>query len=407
MGRVRDEELMAKVPITASPHVFYVRPAPGWLDQTFEEVTSIIQHPLQKYKFEPKITLLKSTAKVHRCDWRQGLELLLRLTTAHDVEWLILESKCTKWTEVDAVLSRVPWNDVLPNKTIPVHVSADVSGGFTTASGKLRENLCAIAGVNHVTEGGEIRFKIELRDELLRISASLAGDPLYKRGYKVNFTAPAPLPEHQAAVILRYLLQGKRSEISSLFIPFAGSGTFGFESGILFTDSGPGAFSRKYSCELFPATPAATIGFLKRKVAERLQTGTFPPVLFNDFNSDAVAGLKENIAAFPKPERFNVLEGDLFGLEPSLPQEGMILIPLNPPYGNRLAQDSDVAELYSRLGKWMQKLGKKYSGRILGGCICPDELSWKAFIIEIGAKKHDTHHFTHGGKEMRLVRWEA
>src|SRR4051812_39173076 len=79
-------------PITARPHVFYVRPAPGWLELLHEEITAVAGSPLQKYKYEPKITLLKGTVKVSRCDWRQGLELLCRLTTAHDIEWLLSES---------------------------------------------------------------------------------------------------------------------------------------------------------------------------------------------------------------------------------------------------------------------------------------------------------------------------
>ena len=87
---------MSKAPISARPQVFYIRPAPGWLEMLFEEVNSIVQKPLQKYKYDPKITLLKGTVKLHRCDWRQGLEVMLRLTTAHDVEWMILESKCNQ-----------------------------------------------------------------------------------------------------------------------------------------------------------------------------------------------------------------------------------------------------------------------------------------------------------------------
>jgi len=98
---------MAKVPVTARPHTFYIRPAPGWLYECYKEVAKVAATPFQKYKFEPKVVMLKSTVKVSRCDWRQGLEILLRLTTAHDVEWLILESKSTQWSEVDAILKRV------------------------------------------------------------------------------------------------------------------------------------------------------------------------------------------------------------------------------------------------------------------------------------------------------------
>lgn len=397
---------VAKPPITASPHVFYVRPAPGWLEVVFNEVTFILKNPLQKYKFDPKLTLLKSTVKLHRCDWRQGLEVLTRLTTAHDVEWLILESKCTKWTEVDAILSRVPWNEILPSKKISVHVTAEVSHGFTTYSGKLRENLCKIAGVEHVTEGGQLRFKVELRDELLRILVSLAGDPLYKRGYKVDFSAVAPLPEHQAAACTQWVLEKQNpSEIKTIFVPFAGSGTFGFEALLCLSGAGVGAFPRKYSVDTFPVTSAATMGFLRKKMLDRLNGASLPPVLFNDFNSDAIEMLKANVGAFPRGSVCQVQEGDVFGLDVPFSKEGKILILLNPPYGDRLASDSEVDVFYSRLGQYLKKMGKANQGQIVGGCICPDEKTWSNFLKELGGSKNETHHFTHGGKEMRLVRF--
>lgn len=400
---------MPEVPITARPHVFYIRPAPGWLEVLLEEVTGIVETPMQKYKFEPKITLLKGTVKVHRCDWRQGLEILLRLTTAHDVEWMILESKCTKWSEVDAILSRVPWKAVLSSREIPVHVSADVRNGFSSSSGKLRENLCKIAGVTHVSEGGEMRFKIELRGEHLRISVSLSGEPLYKRGYKAKLTAVAPLAEHQAAAAIRWVLAGVQDEknIGSVFVPFAGSGTFGFESQVVLSGSGPGAFSRSFACDHFPCTPPATMKFLRKKLEELLVKNPLPCVVFNDFNKEAIKGLRENVSQFSHPENFEIIEDDVFQVPFKFKEGGKILVLLNPPYGNRLSKDSSIDSLYARLGSYMLEASKTYKSRIAGGCLCPDETSWRKFLKELQSPLAETHHFTHGGKEMRLVRWYA
>lgn len=396
-----------KAPITAIPHAFYIRPAPGWLELLHEEVMSIVTLPLQKYKYEPKVTLLKGVVKLHRCDWRQGLEVLLRLNTAHDFEWMVLESKCTKWSEVDAILKRVPWDDILPSRDIPVHVSTDAFKAFSTSSGKLRENLCNIAGVQHVPEGGKVRFKIELRGEHLRLFVSLAGEPLYKRGYKVDFSATAPLPEHQAAACTRWILAAEKNDlpISSIFVPFAGSGTFGFEALNVLSGSGPGAFSRSYSCELFPCTPTPTMGFLRKKISDKLALLSNTPVVLNDFHPEALKMLRENVAAFPKKELFEIVEGDFFEIAPRFPEVGRILFLLNPPYGDRLAKDSNISALYSELGKKMRDYGQRYKTRMIGGCLCPDDISWKHFLNDLKIPHAETHHFTHGGKEMRIVRW--
>ena len=398
---------MAKVPVTARPHTFYIRPAPGWLYECYKEVAKVSATPFQKYKFEPKVVMLKSTVKVSRCDWRQGLEILLRLTTAHDVEWLILESGCKQWSEVDAILKRVPWEEVLANKNEPVHVTSDIFRGFTTGSAKLRENFCNIGGVTHVSEGAAIRFKVELRDEMLRILVSLGGEPLYKRGYKTKLIATAPLPEHQAASMIRWILSGLKptQKIGTIFVPFAGSGTLGFESRLVFSDSGPGAFLRQFSCELFPVTPKPTIEFLRRKLKEKWQSGVTPKIVFNEINEEAVQILNENSQEILVPGKWEIIPGDMFELKPNFTEDGSVLVLLNPPYGNRLGKNTSIGNLYEKLGRHLRQLLDAYPGRIVGGCICPDESSWKRFLSGLNISNTQTHHFTHGGEEMRLVRW--
>lgn len=401
---------MSEAPISARPHAFYIRPAPGWLELLHEEVQSILQSPFQKYKYDPKVTLLKGTVKLHRCDWRQGLEVMLRLTTAHDVEWLILESKCTRWSEVEAILERVPWDDIVPNREVPVHVTSEVSKGFTTNSAKLRELFCKVSRLNHFSEGGEFRFKIELRSDFLRVSISLCGEPLYKRGYKAQLKATAPLPEHQAAACVHWVLQpiDKTSEVSQIFIPFAGSGTLGFETLLVMSGSGPGAFLRKFSCESFPCVSSATMGYLRRKLQDKLKKASIPELVFNEINSETVTVLRENILSFFQEKdssEIKVIEGDLFETSLEFKGDNRILILLNPPYGDRLAKNSSVVQLYGKLGQWLRNKMDQNPYRVVGGCLCPDESTWRKFVEALKSDTFETHHFTHGGKEIRLVRW--
>ena len=97
----------------------------------------------------------------------------------------------------------------------------------------------------------------------------------------------------------------------------------------------------------------------------------------------------------------------VFGMRPEFPTEGKILILANPPFGDRLAPDASIPTLYAKLGKYFHGLAQKHPGRILGGCLCPDELTWKKFLSGLEVETPETHHFTHGGKEMRIVRWRA
>ena len=400
---------MSIPPISARPHSFYIRPAPGWLDILAEEVTSILKEPFQKYKFEPLLTALKGTVKVHRCDWRQGLELTMRLNTAHDVEWLLGEFPCTNWNQFESTIKKIDWTEIGLKSGESVHVSIELGTSFTQGSAKIREKVCQIGKLIHVSEGALIRIKVQLRNERLRILVSLAGPPLYQRGYKKNLSATAPLPEHLASACIRWTLSGiiPETKVSQIWIPFAGSGTFAFETIMSLLKLGPGSFSRKFAFESFPVTSQATIQHFRKKIAPSHSIEHLPKILLNEINAEAMKDLKENIESFPVPLQCQFQEGDFFEASPpSQHESGSLLVLLNPPFGARLGKQSDISYLYGRLAKKLKSDLESFKGRVIGSCICPSENTWKTFIQNLGGKGVETHHFSHGGEQMRLVKWQ-
>lgn len=390
---------MAKaIPISAKPHAFHIRPAPGWLDLVLDEVSSIMRSPLQKYKFEPKISKLKSVVKVSHCDWRQGLELPFRLLTAHDVEWVLIDRKCSHLGEVKKRLSEFDWKEVLQTETKTAHVSA--------SSPKLRDYWCELTQREHVSEGAQFRIKIDYTQGYLKVLLSLAGAPLYQRGYKAELSAVAPLPEHQAAAMVKWTLEWSESPIRKVFVPFAGSGTLGFETLLYFSGSGVSHFHRAFAFETFPCSPTKTIEFIKRKLSGVSSSSPLPFTQFCELNTEQARILQANIKSFPLKAESCVLENDFFEIKIEKEKEGETLVLLNPPFGNRLAKTSSVTALYSKIAKQLNRT-LPFSRTVVGSCICPDEESWRVFVKELHASKTETHHFTHGGKQMRLVRWRA
>ena len=396
-----------KPPLLATPHVFYVRPAPGWMDFCESEIRAILADPLHRYKFTPLVTAITGVIKVHRCDWRQGLELLLRLTTAHDVEWLLVDSACGSWDRLHKIVKGIAWDEIFAGERPTAHVSAKASSGFTSSSAKLREALVAAAGFSESDEDGDCRLKIDLYHEHVKVTLSLAGDPLYRRGYKAKMVATAPLAEHHAAACVRFALGGfggDKPEIGDVFVPFAGSGTLGFETFIALADGGPGSFRRSFAADVLKCTPTATIEFLRRKLAERLVTATCPRTTFVEMNQDAMAALRANAEGFPAKARYEFIESDVFSLQDlKWVSAKPVLVLLNPPYGQRLAKTSDIVNLYRRLGKSVASWSAHHP--TFGVCICPDEDTWKEFCRELRGMELSTRHFTHGGEDVRLVRW--
>ena len=71
------------------------------------------------------------------------------------------------------------------------------------------------------------------------------------------------------------------------------------------------------------------MGFLRRKLAERLGTARLPKVILNDHHPDAVATLRENAAAFGG-SIFEIIEGDFFALKPTVAPEKAAGLGLKP-----------------------------------------------------------------------------
>ena len=397
---------MPRAPITARPQSIYIRPAPGWLEVCEREVASILKKPFQKYKFEPKLQRLKSTLKVSHCDWRQALECVFRLRSAHDVEWLFVESPCRSWQELERVLQKSPWDEILPQKDVSAHVTIDIIRGFTSGSAKLRSKFCEYAKIEHVSEGTPIRFKLELRDQRVRILVSLAGEPLYKRDYKEVLQAVAPLPEHLAASCIQWVLEQTEEPVGAVWAPFAGSGTFGFESLLVLGAAGPGTFRKSFACEAFPATPLTTIQYLRRKMRENWEKNPVPKIVFNEMNEDVMLILQANTKNFSSQAAFEFQKGNFWDFKMPLPETGSVMLLLNPPFGDRLAKKSSIIEIYKKIGDRLRRESEKVSVEVLGGCLCPDEKTWRSLLSALQPENFATHHFTHGGKEMRILRWK-
>jgi 23S rRNA G2445 N2-methylase RlmL len=250
---------------------------------------------------------------------------------------------------------------------------------------------------------------------------SLAGAPLYIRSYKDILTgASAPLPEHHAAACFRWAnaLLDRKKENSILtgnipvVVPFAGTGTLGFESLCQILQYAPGLFRSNYAFQRFMFHPEKTAATIARRLHAGRTCGS-PRIIFGEIDPKACQDLKANISGFERrigellgrdhaQGTFICLQND-FLKEPDLlfSDEREIFLLLNPPYGERLAKKTGPEAIYSGIGKILKKLGQKtkFSGLIL----CGNEVSWREFLGATGPIYHKTRHFTHGGMDVRAV----
>lgn len=392
----------------AKPQLFYIRPAPGWISLLEEQVKELITTPFQKYKFTPQVKAIGSSVRIQNADFRQALEILYRVTLAQDMLWLVSEQKCESWSDYELFLKKIPleafWRESKPETS---HLTIKITEAFTQNAKKLREKWEAFSQTKSNPEEDLWRFFLELRENKVRLLVSLSGELLFKRKYKAHSVAVAPLAEHHAAACIFALQKSTKRgllERPTYWVPFAGSGTFGFEAFLSQSGVGGGAFEREFACEEFSFVPLQTLSFLRRKCREKLIQGSSSQIVFNEVNEEAVQILKDNCEKFFQEKKWKIIPGDFFELDWPFEAEGSVVVLLNPPFGDRLGKKTHTDKLFRKLAEKLKKEMESHPGLVAFGCLCPSDKTWGILKQVFGNEvKIHTFHFTQGGKAMRWV----
>jgi 23S rRNA G2445 N2-methylase RlmL len=417
----------------AKPQRFLVRPAPGWLDVAGKEVREIIRSPVQKYKFAPIVTDEDGLIVVSDCDYRQALEIVCRVTTVHDVEWVIHSGRITARSEWASFFEKSGvgqlWSDVAQQQ---VKLAASVSHPIVGTEKEIKELAQATwpqfkANEHDDSEELEIqslqRIRIEASKNRHRILVSMGGEPLFKRGYKITgLSAVAPLPEHHASacflwatsVIQGWSLNDLRDLGCAFVTPFAGTGTTCFESLARLFDVAPALTRQQFACENFAFHPAATMATIRQRLRRHVQSpkGQCCAVL-GDINDEVVTSLNQQSESFLRAcgvsISSSIMTNDFLErpleLTKALDDVPRLFFPLNPPFGQRLAKSTGSDAIYRKLGRALELCATKY--HFAGYVLCPDESSWRHLLASAVSLNAETHHFTHGGTDMRVVAFSS
>lgn len=209
-------------------------------------------------------------------------------------------------------------------------------------------------------EQSDVRVYIDENEVLILLD--LSGLPLHKRGYRVD-GGIAPLRETTAAVLLQEMMWRRKTPLHD---PFCGSGTIPIEATLYAFNVAPG-FGRRFALENLPIFDAKRAEEIKQKEAELIRTDVEVRITGSDIDGKAVARAKQNAeyacvmagralksigisAHLPRPD---FVQSDFADLQAPYDQ-GLLLC--NPPYGERLGDEEQAAELYQK----MQSLPKDF-----------------------------------------------
>lgn len=195
----------------------------------------------------------------------------------------------------------------------------------------------------------DLSLNVHIAGEQVTLSLDSTGESLHKRGYRVANTE-APINEALAAGML--LLAGWHGQ-SDFYDPMCGSGTLLIEAALIALNIAPGVFRKGYAFEKWAD--------FDRDLFESIYNDDSRERAFayHIYGSDAgyyavqtalknikSAGMQHHISV----RQIRIEEIRLAGEEGAPSTEGALVM-INPPYGERLAQDKDVLALYQNIGK--------------------------------------------------------
>lgn len=247
------------------------------------------------------------------------------------------------------------------------------------------------------TEQPDLRINVYLNGENARLSIDLSGESLHRRGYR-DVNVAAPIKENLAAAIL---LRAGWPEIAarkgSLIDPMCGSGTFLIEAAMLAADFAPGLLHdyygfigwKKHAEDCWQSLRAEA---MRRKMAG---LGKLPVIIGFDQDRFAVNAALAHIARAGLQQHIHVERRDIIDAKPadSWPTG---LVVCNPPYGERLGDEQQVAALYQQFGEVLKTRFKGWQAAFI---ISDPELGFR-----LGIRSHKPITFYNGALECKLLR---
>ena len=201
------------------------------------------------------------------------------------------------------------------------------------------------------TKNPSVRIHAYLTADAYVYYIDTSGDALYMRGNR-KASIEAPLRENLAAGILQ--LSGWQAG-TALLDPMCGSGTFLLEAAMIALNIAPG-LNRNFGFEKLKNYESDTWKKVKNAALKNVKPVTFQKIYGSDSDLRAVRIAKQNLEAAGLLAAVQLSQVNITEVIP--PADSGVLV-ANPPYGVRIGEDEELAQLYPKMG---EALKRKFAG---------------------------------------------
>ncbi len=249
------------------------------------------------------------------------------------------------------------------------------------------------------TEQPNIRINVYLNGETAQLSLDLSGESLHRRGYR-DVSIKAPMKENlAAAMLLRSGWPQIAKQQGSLIDPMCGSGTLLLEGAMIAADYAPGLLRDYFGFSGWKKHDAQCWKKLRAEAEQRKRTGLekLPVIVGFDQNRHTVNTALAHIANAGLQNKIHIERRDIEDAEPAESWKPGLLI-CNPPYGERLGDEQETAELYKKFGNTLKT---HFSGWKAAMIISNPELGFR-----LGIRSQKPITLFNGALECKLLRMD-
>ena len=296
---------------------------------------------------------------------------------------VLLEAGNFEAEDFDALFDGVqgiPWEDYIPPNTgikvDKVRTNRSLLKAETSIQGIVHkaaaDRLCKKRRVNRLIESSDdVEIRVYIEKNAVSVLLDLAGDPLFKRGYRIRGGA-APIRETTAAALILHSMWKRKFPF---FDPFCGTGTFVIEAAMYAWDMAPG-LSRRFAMEKLLIQDRKTEDEVRNTFIQKIDFSRRIRIGGSDSDENAVlsarANLEKTIALNTRKNRQSMDSIDIpinivpmekakaFISKEAEDDKGYIIT--NPPYGRRMGDREEAENIY----KNMSKLAHNFGGWKLG-----------------------------------------
>lgn len=329
------------------------------------------------------------------------IKLNMNLHCASQVLFSLLEFRAVNATDLYNELMKVEWEGIIAANgyfSISSNVTNDTITNNLFANVKVKD---AIADRFRNRTGSRPDSGPELngvvihlywKEDVAEVFIDTSGDTLSKHGYR-KIPGKAPMLESLAAATI---IASKWDRKSYFINPMCGSGTAAIEAALLATNRRPGLYRSNYSF-------MHVMGYhenMYREVLQEIENNVIDvtglKIVATDISEDAIniSRINAGIAGVEELIEFAVCDFE----ETNVPEGETGVVYFNPEYGDRLGDEVELELTYKRIGDFLKKKCKGYTGYIFTGNL---ELAKK-----IGLKPSRRIEFYTSKIDCRLLEYE-